>query len=160
MARNRYAHILSGLLLNPVRNFIRYGRIRIIFHLFLIFFLGKFRVFFRNRAFRHRHDCELGTARHTAVNRFNDFVDIVWNFRNQNDVRAACHTGIQRQPADFMPHDFHDENTSVRCRRRMNTVDAVRRNINRTLESESHIRSPQIVIDCLRERYDIQPFLS
>ena len=40
----------------------------------------------------------------------------------------------------------------------MDTVNGIRCNIYRTLETEGHIRSPQIVVNGLGQGYHIQPF--
>ena len=42
----------------------------------------------------------------------------------------------------------------------MDAVDHVRRDINRALESERHIRSPQIIVDRLGQRHHIQPLFA
>ena len=41
----------------------------------------------------------------------------------------------------------------------MDAVDGVRCNINRALETKGHIRPPQIVVDGLGQRNDIQSVL-
>ena len=41
-------------------------------------------------------------------------------------------------------------------RRGMYAVDAVRRDVHSALESESHVRSPEIIIDRLRQRHNVQ----
>ena len=64
------------------------------------------------------------------------------------------------EPADFMSHDFHDEDTSVGGRGRVDTIDRIRRDIHSALESERHIRSPEIVIDSLRKSDHIESFLA
>ena len=54
-----------------------------------------------------------------------------------------------------MPHDFHDEHTSVGVRRRMDAVDDIRRDADRALETKGHVRAPQIVVDRLGEGDDM-----
>ena len=42
----------------------------------------------------------------------------------------------------------------------MDAVDGIRCNIHCTLETEGHIGAPQIIVNGLRQRYDIQSFLA
>ena len=48
----------------------------------------------------------------------------------------------------------------MRCRCRVDLVDALCRDINGALESKGHVGSPQIVVDRLWQRHDIQPLLA
>ena len=59
-----------------------------------------------------------------------------------------------------MSHDFHDENTSMGGRGGVNAVDGVCGDIHSALESESHICSPEVIIDGLRKTDHIESFLA
>ena len=86
-------------------------------------------------------------------------LDIIWDLRNQDNIRSSCNSCMKRHPANFVTHHLDNEDSAVGCSSCMNTVDGICRNVYRTLESERHIRSPQIIIDRLWKCNDIQPFL-
>ena len=94
MSRYRHAHFQTGLFLDLIRHLIGYARERILLHLFLVILLGQFRIFFRDRAFRHRQDGETAAALFTLTDGFDHLVDLVRDLRDQDDVRPGCHTGI------------------------------------------------------------------
>ncbi len=155
MAGHRNTNVQSCLFLNLFCDLIGNRRIFIIRHFFLIFFLGKRSVLFGDRALGNGQDRKLAASLGTFVDGIHYFLDIIGNLRNQNDIRAACHTGVQCQETDFMSHHFHDKHTSVGCRRGMYTVDTVRSDIYRALETKGHICPPEVIVDGLRQRYDI-----
>ena len=94
----------------------------------------------------------------TLLNRFNYLVDIVGDLRNQDDIRAARHAGVQRQEANLVPHHLHDKYPAMRSRRGMDVVDRCRGNIHRALEAECHVRSPEIIVDGLGQRNHVESF--
>ena len=49
----------------------------------------------------------------TFLDGFADFLDVVRNLRNQDNVRTACNTCMKRKPSYLMTHYLHDKNTSV-----------------------------------------------
>ena len=63
-------------------------------------------------------------------------------------------------PSYFVPHYFHDKYTAVRRCCCMDPVNCICCNVYRTLESECHVRSPEIVINRLRKCYHIKSFFS
>ena len=85
--------------------------------------------------------------------------DVIRYLGNEYYVRAARNSRIEGNPADLVSHDFYNENTSVRRRRCVNTVNGAGCNVNRTVKAEGHIRSPQVVVDGLGERYHVKPLL-
>ena len=101
---------------------------------------------FGDRALRHGHDREPGSSRLTLIDRFDHFVDIIRNLRNENDIRTACHTGIQCQPSYLMSHHFHDKDTRMGRCRGMYAVDTVCRDIHRALEAECHVRDGELSV--------------
>ena len=64
------------------------------------------------------------------------------DLRQENDVSSARDACIERQPSHLVPHDLHDEDSAMRRRRRMNTVDGIGRYINRTMKSKRKIATP------------------
>ena len=67
---------------------------------------------------------------------------------------------MESQTSDFVSHDLNDKYTAVRCCCCMNTVDCIRSNIYRTLETKCHICSINIIIDRFWQMNDIQTFFS
>ena len=59
-----------------------------------------------------------------------------------------------------MSHNLDNEDTAVGCSCRMDPVDRICCNVYSTLEAECHIRSPQVIVDGLRQCDDIEPFFS
>ena len=87
-------------------------------------------------------------------------VKVIRNFRKKDDVRAGCKTCGERQPADFVAHDFHDEYTAVGGSCRVDLVDRCRRDVDCGLISECEVCSVDIVVDRLRQMDDIEAFLT
>ena len=58
-----------------------------------------------------------------------------------------------------MTHNLYNENPAMGCRGCMNAVNGISCYIDGTLESEGHIGSPEVIIDCLRKGYHVQPLL-
>ena len=154
------ADFTSCRLCDGIRHFIGNRRILVVGEFLLIFFLGELGVFLGDRALRYDDDRKAASVLVSLLNSFYDFVDVIRDFRNQDDVRAACDSRVERKPADLMSHDLHDEDAPVGARCRVDVVDALRRDIDRALESECHIGAPQIVVDRLGECDDVQSFLA
>ena len=153
-------YIQTGLFLNLLCDLIGNGRIFVICHFLFVFFLGERRVFFGNSAFRHCQDRELATPLGTFVNGLHNLFDIIRNLRDQDNIRPARHTRVQRQIADLMAHNLHNKYPAVGSRCGMYAIDAVCCDIHRTLKTKRHIRTPKVIINSLRQRHDIQAFLT
>src|SRR6266481_7834962 len=63
---------------------------------------------FRSRAFRDYNDCSQTTSSLPRLDHAGDLVVIEWNFRNQNDIRAASDAAMQRDPARVPSHYLDD----------------------------------------------------
>ena len=155
-----YADFPAGLFLNLCCHFIGNGRIRTIAQFLFVRFLGELGVFFGNGALCYRNNGEAAAVFMMFLNGFRYFINIIRNFRNKDDVRTACHAGIQGQPAYLVSHNFYNKNSAVGCRSGMNAVNGICCNVNRTLETEGHIRTPQIIINGLGQGYHIQAFFT
>ena len=85
---------------------------------------------------RNGKNGESASAFFSLIDGFAYFVDIVWDFRDQDDVCAACDSGVQSQPAYFMTHNLYDKNSLVRGSCCMDAVDRIGCNIDGTVETE------------------------
>ena len=124
-----------------------------------IFFLFQFRVFLGDRTLC---DCQNGkcfSCLRTFLDHIRDHIDIIRDLRDQDHIRAACDSRVKRHMTDLVSHYFYNKDTAVRCCRRMDPVDRIGCNIHGALKAKRHIRSPQIIVDRLRERDHIQPLL-
>ena len=89
-----------------------------------------------------RETVHIGTVDGIIVGQFEvDEDNIVWNFRNKNNIRTACNTCMKSQTSHFMSHNFHNKHASMRGCCRMNTINGICRNIYCTLETKGHICS-------------------
>ena len=150
----------AGLLLDLRSHFIGYGRERIFFHLFLVIFFGQGSIFLGNRTLSHSDNGKTAALFVPVFDLLDHLIDIIRDLREQDDVRTACHSGIQSQPSHLMPHDFHDEYSAVGSCCGMDAVDGIRSNIYCALETEGHISTPQVIVDGLGQGHDIQSFLA
>ena len=160
MSGNGYSYFCAQTLGKLIGNLIGDCRIGISLHELFQFFLGHCRTLLRDSTFCH---CKNGKALLLLIPSINgvaNAVNAIGNLRNQNNVRSACNSCMKGKLAHLMSHNLHNENTSMRCRCGMNTINTVCCNIYRTLETESHIGCPDIVIDGLRHMQHIQPFFS
>ena len=160
MPRNRYSDVCTNLLFDLICQFIRYGRVLIVGHLIFIFLLGKCCIFFGNGTLCNGENCEAFFRLIPLLNCLTYFIDIIRNLRNENDICTTRNSGMKRQPAYFVTHDFHDEYTSMGSCRCMDAVNTLRCNIYCTLKTKGHICPPDIIINCLRKMNDIQTFFA
>ena len=86
------------------------------------------------------------------------FVDGEWDFRNENDVRAAGDAGVEGDPSAVASHDFDHHDAVMRFGRGVNLVDGVGRGVQRGVESEGKFGGGEIVVDGLGHADDLQPF--
>ena len=160
MSGNSHADFASGLFGDRVRDLIGDGRILIVGQFLLIFFLGEFRVLLGDRAFRHDDDREAASVSVSLFDRFHNLIDIVRDLRDQDDIRAARDACVKRKPSDLVSHDLHDEDASVGTRCCVDIIDALCRDINRALEAEGHVGSPEVVVDRLGKCDHVETFFA
>ena len=162
MSRNCNAYLRTKLLGNLVCNFIGYGRIllRAVFQLFLVIFLGKKGILFGNGAFCHCKNGETLASFRSLLDSCNYLLNVVWDFRNQDNICSAGNSCVQSKASYLVSHNFYDKYTAMGCCCCMNAVDSVCCNIYCTLEPECHICTPDIIVDGLRQMDDIQTFFS
>ena len=149
-----HAHEVAELLRH-----IRAGREMLRRALGFALLLAHLRFFGGHCALRHRDNREALVALRAAFDNLGNLLDFVGDFGNQDGIRAARHAGIQRQPARLVAHDFHHHAAPMRRRRSVNAVDDLRRNVHRRVEAEREVRAVQVVVNCLGQTDDVQPFL-
>ena len=160
MSRDGHADIRAGLLPDQIRQLIGYGRIRIIRHFCLVFFLGQLCILFGDRPLRHCQDRKALLRAVPLLNGCTHLVDVIRDLRNQHDIRSACDARMECQPSYLMSHDLNDEYPVVGCCCGMDAVDALRRNVHGALKAKRHICSPDIIVDRLGKMNDIQTLLA
>ena len=94
MSGHGYSNLHAALFLNLLCDLVGNRRIFVVFQFFLIFFFRQLGVLFGDRALCNCQNCKSAAAVMPFVDFFHNLVDIVRNFRDQNDVRAARDTGI------------------------------------------------------------------
>ena len=155
MARNGNADLLTGQLLQLVRNAVGDGRIGHRLAGSLEFLFAQLGLVLTYRALSHCNDRESFARLGTLFNRCGNLFCGVGDFRNNDDIRAGGNACVQRQPAGFMSHHLHDEHARVRKCGGMDGIDNRGRDINRGLKTECQLGAPQIVVDRLGQRYHV-----
>src|SRR5258708_20600628 len=69
------------------------------------------------------------------ANRFGNFVDVKWPFRNQDHIGPAGDTAVQRNPTRVAPHHFYYHHTVVSLGRRVKAVDRLAHSVAGPIES-------------------------
>ena len=160
MTGNGNTNLKPGSFLNLIRNLVRDGGPFLLFSFFLVVLLGQGCVLLGDGTFCDSDDGKALSGLGTIIDGFNDLVDIIRDLRQQDNIRAAGNTGIERKPANLMSHNFNDKNTVMRSGGGMNAVDGICCNINCTVEAKGHVGSPDIIVDCLGKMNDIQTLLA
>ena len=155
MARNGNADLLTGQLLQLVRNAVGDGRIGHRLAGSLEFLFAQLGLVLTYRALGHCNDRESFARLGTLFNRCGNLFCGVGDFRNNDDIRAGGNACVQRQPAGFMSHNLHDEHARVRKCGGMDGINNRGRDINRGLKTECQLGAPQIVVDRLGQRYHV-----
>ena len=88
-----------------------------------------------------------------------DVLDSERNFRNQNNVGAACDAGFERDPATVAAHHFNHHHAMMRGCGGVNLIDCIRDGVKRGIESERHLGGREIVVDSLRDADDLHSLL-
>ena len=131
-----------------------------LFHFLFKLFFRQRGIFLRDRSFSHCQNRKAFSGSGSCLNGFDYFINIIGNLRNQDNIRAAGNSRMEREPAHLMSHDLYDKYPAMGRGGCMDTVDGVRRNVYRALEAKGHIRSPKIVVDRLGESDHIQALLA
>src|SRR4051812_3724471 len=86
-------------------------------------------------------------------------VEVVGNLGDQDDIRRAGETGVQRDESRVTSHDFDDEDPIVTLRRRMQSIDRFECDVDRGVKPERRDRAGDVVVDRLRHTHQLQPFV-
>ena len=84
-----------------------------------------------------------------------DLVDVERLLGDQDDVGAAGHAGVQRDPAGVPAHDLDDQRAVVRLGGRVQPVDRLGRDVHRGVEAEGVVGGAEVVVDRLRHADDL-----
>ena len=159
MAGHGDPDLLAGLLEDLVRQLVGDGGVLAVFLLGLVLLLAQGRILLGNGALRHCQDGEALARLVPLVNGLDDLVHVVGDFRQQNDVGAAGHTGEQGEPAHLVAHDLHDEHPAVGGGGGVDAVDGVGGDLHSAVEAEGHVGAPDVVIDGLGQGDHVEALL-
>src|SRR4029079_4542567 len=105
---------------------------------------------FWSRTFSDHNNTPQISSRLTRFDHARDFVEIEWNFGNQNNIGAACDAAVQRDPAGVATHYFDHHDSPVTRRRGVHPIERVHYDCDSRIESERRRSGFDIVVDCLR----------
>ena len=160
MAGHGDAHVEAALLGQSVGDLVGDGRVLGVLLLLAVVLLGELRVLAGDRALGHGEDGEAAAAVVALADLGGDLVDVVRDLGDQDDVSAAGHARVERQPADLVAHDLHDEHAAVRGGGGVDAVDGVGGDVHGALEAKGHVRAPEVVVDRLGQGDDVQALLA
>lgn len=103
----------------------------------------------RAGAFRHADDAESLALAAPLDQQFVHLRQVVWNFRDEDDVRSACDPGAERQPAGVASHHFDHHHAVMAHRGGVDLVQAFPGRLHRGVKAEGLIASFQIIVDRL-----------
>src|SRR5215475_8985392 len=110
------------------------------------------------RALRDHHDRRVPRLE-ALLDVAADFLDIERLLRDEDHVRAAGNSGVQRYPARIAAHYLDDQRTVVAFRSGMQPVDRLHRDVHRGVETERVVRRAQVVVDRLGNAYHLDAAL-
>src|SRR4051794_15308103 len=122
MAKNDAACLLPGASGDLVRNDFadsakpKFAAFHIAFDLFAMFW---------SRAFSDHNNTPQISSRLTRFDHARDFVEIEWNFRNQDNIGSARDAAVQRDPAGVATHYFDHHDSPVTRRSGVDPIERV-----------------------------------
>ena len=119
-------------------------------------FLG---VLLRQRPFRNRDNAEILAPMAASADGFGHLIDVVGDFRNEDDVGAAGHARAQPQPAGVVAHDFDHDDPVVTVGRGMEAVDGVGGDGQGGVEAKGDVGHGHVVVDGLGQGEHVHPGL-
>src|ERR1700729_2313385 len=84
-----------------------------------------------------------------------DLLDVELLLRDQDDVGAAGHSRMQRDPARVPAHHLDDQRPVVAFRRGVQPVDGLHRDVHGGVEPEGVVGRAQVVVDGLGYAHDL-----
>ena len=85
-----------------------------------------------------------------------DVIHVVGDFGDQDDVRAARNAGVQRDPANLVPHDLDNEHAAVARGGGVDVVDALGGDVDGARKAKGHLGAPGVVIDGLGQGDNVE----
>jgi hypothetical protein len=95
----------------------------------------------------------------TIPDLFGHPVNVIRNFRNQNNIGSGRYPHIESYPTGISTHHFYNHNPLVCLGSGMQPVAAFGGKMNRCIESECYDGLIQIIVDCFRHTDDLKSFL-
>ena len=89
-----------------------------------------------------------------SVNNRDDVVNIVWYFGDETDFTAACYRSIKGNSPGIASHYFEYKDTVMACCCGDEFIDGFGGNLNRSLKTEGHISSREVVVYCFWDTDD------
>ncbi len=83
--------------------------------------------------------------------RVDDVVDVVVVLRDDDRIGTTCDSGIGGDPPFGAAHDLNDDDPVVRLCRGRESIDRFGSDADRSVESECHVGSADVVVDGLRD---------
>ena len=80
------------------------------------------------------------------------------NLGDKDDVRATGNAGLQRDPAGIASHDFDSHDPVMRFGGGVDFVDRIGGRVQGGVKAEGHVGGGQVVIDGLRNPYQLHAF--
>ena len=105
---------------------------------------------FRVRAFGDDDDAEARAQLVAIADALRDLLEVVGDLGNQDDVGAAGHAAVQRDPAGVAAHHLDDHDPAMRFGGRVQPIDRVGREADGGVEAETARRADDVVVDRLR----------
>src|SRR4030042_1534551 len=82
---------------------------------------------------------------------FCNAMDVIGDFRDENDISSSSHSGVESNPSRPMTHYFYNHNSMKGFSGGVNSVYSFCCNGYGRKKTESDICSSQIVVDCFRQ---------
>jgi hypothetical protein len=148
MAKNAAARFFTGASGDLTRHELgnsaepKFAAFHVLFHLFAMFW---------PRAFCDDYDRTQITGRLARLDHARDFVEVEWDFGNQDNIGAAGDAAVQCDPAGVAPHYFDHHDAPMTDRRGVQSIERVHHHIDRRIKSEGRRCCFKIVVDGLRD---------
>src|SRR5690349_12029054 len=107
-------------------------------------------------SFGDHYNAEIAASIMSPLDCVRYFIDIKRFLRNQNHIRAACYSAVDRDPAGVASHYFHHDHAIVCFSGGVDPVDGFRSNADGRIKSEAEVCAAQIVVNSLWHPDDLE----